>query len=525
MDAGDVRVDLQPRRGDLSPANAPRLAARHVGELVRELAPRFEGTVVKDVDGLPPRDLVFVVDAPHEDGRPGIRRLLVSASPEGPRLHAISGRMRRGRGPRGPFFERAIAELQGARFRSIEQIRGDRIVRIAFDTDGDRRALLAELVGRHANLVLVDRTDRVLAICAEPPRSKDGPRLVVGEPWVAPPGVAGGTDAPPLAEALPEPPEVPERAREVLPLSWRVEWHLGRWVERATTDRERKRLADRLSRRLKRTRTRLDGLTRRATATERAERVREDGELLKANLQAVARGARSIEVDDWFADEPARRTIALDPKLDPRANVERLFARYKKLVRDGQGLAAERARLDELVRTLEERIATVRDEELDRDAIAELARAAEDDGLLERAQVADPRKRKAKAPRRPYRSFESGGGTEIRVGRSAADNDELTFRCSRGNDLWLHTADAPGSHVVVPLARGAEPDPEDVLDAAHLAVHFSPLQGAQRADVHVCRRKEVRKPKGAPPGLVHLAGGRTLQIRLQPDRLRRLLGP
>jgi predicted ribosome quality control (RQC) complex YloA/Tae2 family protein len=78
--------------------------------------------------------------------------------------------------------------------------------------------------------------------------------------------------------------------------------------------------------------------------------------------------------------------------------------------------------------------------------------------------------------------------------------------------------------VVLRLARGAEPDPEEVLDAAHLAAHFSPLRKARKVAVHVARRKEVHKPKGAKAGLVTLSGGKVLSLRLQPERLERLLG-
>ena len=112
---------------------------------------------------------------------------------------------------------------------------------------------------------------------------------------------------------------------------------------------------------------------------------------------------------------------------------------------------------------------------------------------------------------------------EVRVGRRAKDNDSLTLRHARGNDVWLHTADAPGSHVVLRVGTNAEPDAEDLLDAAHLAVHFSPLRDSARAKVHVARRKEVHKPRGAKPGLVTLSGGRILDVRMQPERLARLL--
>ena len=152
-----------------------------------------------------------------------------------------------------------------------------------------------------------------------------------------------------------------------------------------------------------------------------------------------------------------------------------------------------------------------------------LAEEGRERGLLDREQVADVRRRKPPPARKPYREFTTLAGSTVLVGRSAADNDVLTLRVARGNDLWLHTRDAPGSHVVLRLQRGAEPDEEDVLDAAHLAVHFSPLRESTRVAVHVARRKRVHKPKGAKPGLVTLSGGRVVQLRVQPQRIQRLL--
>ena len=153
----------------------------------------------------------------------------------------------------------------------------------------------------------------------------------------------------------------------------------------------------------------------------------------------------------------------------------------------------------------------------------ELEREALEGGLLEERQEADERKRTAPPTRLPYKTFTACRGSEVRVGRAARDNDHLTFRHANGNDLWLHTADAPGSHVVLRLPGKEDPDAEEVLDAATLAVHFSPLSEASRADVHVARVKEVKKPRGAKPGLVTLSGGKTLHVRMQPERLERLL--
>ena len=105
---------------------------------------------------------------------------------------------------------------------------------------------------------------------------------------------------------------------------------------------------------------------------------------------------------------------------------------------------------------------------------------------------------------------------------------------SSGNDLWLHTRDVPGAHVVVPLA-GAPIDEQTLLDAATLAVWFSPARPDEapvpgtpqaalvQADVTYALRKLIRKPRGAAPGRVSVAGGQTIRVRLEPERLQRLL--
>jgi predicted ribosome quality control (RQC) complex YloA/Tae2 family protein len=109
------------------------------------------------------------------------------------------------------------------------------------------------------------------------------------------------------------------------------------------------------------------------------------------------------------------------------------------------------------------------------------------------------------------------------VGRSDAGNDHLTTRLARGNDLFFHLDGAPGSHVVLRTGGRTDPPSEALLDACELAVHFSKAKNASRADVHVVPIKNVRKPKGAKPGLVTVHGGRTVHLRRTPARLARLL--
>jgi predicted ribosome quality control (RQC) complex YloA/Tae2 family protein len=116
------------------------------------------------------------------------------------------------------------------------------------------------------------------------------------------------------------------------------------------------------------------------------------------------------------------------------------------------------------------------------------------------------------------------GDVLVRVGRGARDNDALV-KDARGNDLWLHARGAVGAHVVIPSSadKGGF-DGELVLDAAHLAAHFSSLRGAPRVDVQHTRVKNVRKPgPGAPAGLVLVSQETVLHVRVDEPRLAALL--
>jgi len=455
-----------------------------------------------------------------------VLRLRLSADPEAPRLHLQHGRVHRHSGPDGPFFRRLADELTGAELRSLTPVRGDRIALLELRTAAGRRGLLLELFGRHANMALLGPGDVVLELLA-PARTKEGaPRLAPGAVWRAPDEGRTPRAEPPLVEAFPAPTAPPPgRDPERAPLSWRVETHLGVHAEEARDDTLRRDLRQRLKRRIERVDALLRGLAQKADAASELDRARHDAELLKASLGQLRRGQSEVELLDWFAPEPAPRRIELDPRRSPQENVERAFARIKKLERGAAQVDVERARAAGQHALLTELLGALEAEgpgQAGGDPV-ELEQRALDAGLLERRQEPDVRKRKAPAPRRPYRTFVALSGAEIRVGRNAKDNDELTLRHTRGNDLWLHTADVPGSHVVLRLEHGAEAQDEDVLDAATLAVHFSPARGRARVPVHVVHRKHVSKPKGAKPGLVQLAGGRSMTVRLDAERLERLL--
>ena len=504
------------------------LSAEHVAELCAELQPLLAGWTVKDVQGLPPQDVLLILEPPGgaeaaADGPP-ILRLRLAADPNAPRLHLQQGRVQRHDGPVGPFFQKLADELTGAKLQRIAPVRADRIAIVEFRSASGKRGLILELFGRRANLVLTRSGDEIVALAHAPPRRKneDRPRLAVGTTWTPPDaGTPPRGEAPSIESTFPAPDdEPPGKVKDRAPLSWRVECALGEKAAEDHADEARRKLRQRVKRKLKGARGLVRGLESKREAAAGAERVLQDGELLKAALGTFERGAREVTVQDWFTGDAPERRIEIDPKLSPQENVQKLFDRYHKLERARASVDAEIERAHARVAALEKLEERAGEEDVDGEA---LDAEAVEGGLLDPIQVADARKRKKPQPRKPYRTFIGSKGSEILVGRTARDNDTLTVRIARGSDYWFHTADVPGSHVVLRAPKNSEPDSEEILDAAHLAIHFSPVRGTDRAPVHVAQRKHIQKPKGAKAGLVTLSGGRILEVRVQQERLKGLL--
>ncbi len=287
------------------------------------------------------------------------------------------------------------------------------------------------------------------------------------------------------------------------------------------------------ARRLDRKLEKLDGELRRA---HEASRLGREGELLKGVLPSVRRGDASVTARDFETGEDVE--IALDPALSPGENLDRLFRRYQKALRSLQKAGAQedavraaRAELAALEAELAELVGSGADPEamaafVARPAVARLLPKPEEKPARRAPRSGDDTRvlGKQRVPARlAPRRYATAGDLEIWVGRSAAGNDHLSLRLARGKDLFFHLDGAPGSHVILRTGGRDDPPSEAVLDACELAVHFSRFKNASRADVHVVPAANVRKPKGAKPGLVTVHGGRTVHLRRVPKRLERVL--
>ena len=278
-----------------------------------------------------------------------------------------------------------------------------------------------------------------------------------------------------------------------------------------------KRLRARVQR-MRRTLTAVDGDAARAA---QAKEDRRRAELLVPHQSRIPRGAREARVPDWLdLDErgtPREVVLQLDPALSASQNAARWFRRSQRYQAAAARIAARRSEVATSLARAEEALARA-----EAAADAGALRAIEEESGAIPGGRAPRRPGRAQGPRLPYRTFRSAGGARILVGRSARDNDALTLRVARGNDVWLHARGVQGSHVVIPDA-GEAPDARTLADAALLAAHFSRARGEDAAEVSWTRRKHVRKPKGASPGSVIATQERTLRMRLDRARLAALL--
>lgn len=226
------------------------------------------------------------------------------------------------------------------------------------------------------------------------------------------------------------------------------------------------------------------------------EQLRVFGELLKANLYAVKRGAAFAEVVNYYDPDGSAVRIPLKAELSPSQNAQRYFTEYRKantaqemLTRLIDGSVSELAYLesvaDELTRAESER------------ELAEIRAELEEAGYIR-----SPRYNRKKTPRAlPPLHFVSDDGFDIYVGRNNKQNDELTLRVAEKSDIWLHVKGAHGTHTVI-SAQGREVPVSTILQAASLAAFHSRAKQSSSVAVDFCHVKNVKKPAHARPGMV-----------------------
>ena len=231
-------------------------------------------------------------------------------------------------------------------------------------------------------------------------------------------------------------------------------------------------------------------------ATYDRERLRQLGDIVTANIHRIVKGQTTIECEDFYDENMALIQIPISPILSPQQNAAKFYKDYAKLKNAEKELTRQielgETELYYLNSVLEELNRAQTDAELE-----EIKRELQEGGYLR----ADAGKKKIKAAKLAPMRFESTDGYPIYVGRNNRQNEELTFKLARKDDIWCHASKVHGSHVIISCGGTTPPD-DTITQAAQLAAYYSETTGGQNIPVDVTPVKQVKKIPGGKPGMV-----------------------
>lgn len=238
------------------------------------------------------------------------------------------------------------------------------------------------------------------------------------------------------------------------------------------------------------------------------------GDLINANIYRLEKGMTKCELDDFYTGET--REIALDARLTPAQNAQRYYARYRKLDTAEKMLTEQiRKGADDLV-YLDSVLDSISRCENER-GLAEIRRELREQGYVRGSGKADDKREKLSEPLK----FRSSDGFEILVGRNNRQNDQLTLKTAKATDIWLHTKDIAGSHVIIGTG-GRAPTERTIFEAAQLAAYHSKGRSGSGVPVDYTAVKFVKKPVGAKPGMVIFTNNKTLYVTPNEELVKKL---
>jgi predicted ribosome quality control (RQC) complex YloA/Tae2 family protein len=285
-------------------------------------------------------------------------------------------------------------------------------------------------------------------------------------------------------------------------------------LQREKRQKELHKLSQIVGRSLKKLRQRADRIQDDLAQAERFEEFKRYGELLMIKKEEIKKGQDLVELTDVFESQHTQIEIPLDPKLSPIGNAQRYFKKYKKakeaLKRIQKRASETKDKVIHLKKISEQLERSIEEKDLE-EIRGELIRL----GFLSAPMVGEESKsiRKLKQKKPQFRTFITDSGVEILVGRNNRENDYLTFKFARPDDLWFHAQDVPGSHVLLKRKdKKTEPSPEQIRQAARIAAYYSKAREEKKASVVFTQAKFVRKPKKAKPGLALVEREKTILV-------------
>lgn len=253
-----------------------------------------------------------------------------------------------------------------------------------------------------------------------------------------------------------------------------------------------------------RTSKKINILTKTLCDAENKDLYKIKGELITSNLYRINDGDKELEAENYYNNMELIK-ISLDPSLSPSANAQRYFKKYNKAKtaekEAAKQLTAAKANLEYIESTLT--LAENAENESDLNEIrSELIR----EGYLKRKNT--QKKKQNSAPRH----FISSDGFDIYVGKNNTQNDYVTTKLANTSDLWFHTKNIHGSHVIIKLGVNKNVTRTAITEAAQLAAYYSKARESSQVPVDYTKIKNVKKPNGAKPGMVIYDGYNTIYV-------------
>ncbi|KGP76912.1 RNA-binding protein [Desulfosporosinus sp. Tol-M] len=261
------------------------------------------------------------------------------------------------------------------------------------------------------------------------------------------------------------------------------------------------------------------------------------GELLTANLYLIPQGSLEASVENYYDPAHSNLVIPLNPHISTIDNAQHYYKLYNKAkatllkTKPLKEAALEEVKyLDSLLVSLDQASTLAELNEINLEVVGQGYVAGKhlkkDTFKAKKGRLNTKSKVKVIVPKESIRPrvYRSSQGRIIYVGKNNAQNDWLTMRKGRPNDLWLHVKIIPGSHVLIPLEDGEEfPDDTTLEEAAALAIYYSQARGSSQVPVDYTHVKQIRKPNAAKPGMVIYDQNWTLYLTPKPEILERLL--
>ena len=236
------------------------------------------------------------------------------------------------------------------------------------------------------------------------------------------------------------------------------------------------------------------------------------GELITSNIYTIKKGMTQVTLNNFYSENYEKIEIKLDPNISPAENAQKYFKKYNKEKRTFIALQEQIKQNDEELKYLESVLNSVKSSSNEQD-IKQIRLELYEQGILKKQIINKKEKQRKEKKAKPFH-YVSSDGFNIYVGKNNTQNDELTLKFAKSNDMWLHTKGIAGSHVII-VNDGKEISNIALNEAANLAAFYSKASDSSLVPVDYTLKKFVKKPNGAKPGMVIYTTNKTAYI--SPD--------